>query len=81
VPSTFDAMEADDLDVTPQFQTFLDIFANPDSTYKDTTVLGATDQELVGAFAEKWQAGEVGDLQAGLEDLAQQIDDEAAQAE
>jgi multiple sugar transport system substrate-binding protein len=80
VPSTFDAMEADDLDVSPQFQTFLDIFANPDSTYKDATVLGATDQELVEAFADKWQVGDVDDLQAGLEDLAQQIDDETAQA-
>lgn len=81
VPSTLPALESEDLDVTPQFQTFLDIFANPDSHYKETTVLGATDQELVGEFAERWQAGEVDDLQAGLEELAQQIDDEMAQAE
>jgi multiple sugar transport system substrate-binding protein len=80
VPSTLDALESPDLDVPPQFQTFLDIFANPDSHYKDTSVVGATDQELLAAFAERWQAGEVNDLQAGLEDVAQQIDDEVSQA-
>lgn len=80
VPSTHDALESPDLDQPPQFQTFLDIFANPDSHYKDTSLVGATDQELVAAFAEKWQAGEVDDLQAALEDVAQQIDDEVAQA-
>jgi len=80
VPSTLDAIESPDLDVPDQFHTFLDIFANPDSRYKDTSVVGATDQELVAEFAERWQAGEVKDLQAGLEKLAQQIDDEVAQA-
>ncbi len=80
VPSTHEALESPDLDQPPQFQTFLEIFANPDSHYKDTSVVGATDQELVTAFAERWQAGEVDDLQAGLEDVAQQIDDEVAQA-
>jgi multiple sugar transport system substrate-binding protein len=80
VPSTHEALESPDLDQPPQFQTFLDIFANPDSHYKDTSVVGATDQELVAAFAERWQAGEVDDLQAGLEDVAQQIDDEVSQA-
>jgi multiple sugar transport system substrate-binding protein len=80
VPSTHEALESPDLDQPPQFQTFLDIFANPDSHYKETSVVGATDQELVTAFAERWQAGEVDDLQAGLEDVAQQIDDEVSQA-
>jgi multiple sugar transport system substrate-binding protein len=80
VPSTLDAIESPDLDQPTQFQTFLDIFGNPDSHYKETSVLGATDQELVGDFAQAWQAGEVDDLQAGLEELAQQIDDEVEQA-
>jgi multiple sugar transport system substrate-binding protein len=80
VPSTHEALESPDLDQPPQFQTFLDIFANPDSHYKDTSVVGASDQELLGAFAERWQAGEIDDLQAGLEDVARQIDDEVAQA-
>lgn len=80
VPSTFDALESPDLDNPPQFQTFLDIFANEASHYKDTSVLGATDQELVAEFAERWQAGEVDDLQAALEEVAQNIDDEVEQA-
>ena len=36
VPTTLEALSSPDLDVTPQFQTFLDIFANPDSHYKET---------------------------------------------
>ncbi|HEY3139782.1 MAG TPA: hypothetical protein VGJ86_01555, partial [Acidimicrobiales bacterium] len=64
-----------------QFQTFLDIFANPDSHYKDVTVLGATDQELVDDFGQRWQSGEIDDLQAGLEALAEQIDAELAQVD
>jgi len=30
---------------------------------------------------EKWQAGKVDDLQAGLDDVAKQINDQLAQAE
>jgi multiple sugar transport system substrate-binding protein len=80
VPSTLDAIKSKDLKLPPQFQTFLDIFANPDSHYKEPSVVGATDQELLQAFAEKWQAGKVKDLDAGLKGVAQQIDDEIAQA-
>ena len=29
VPTTFPALESPDLDITPQFQTFLDVFARP----------------------------------------------------
>ncbi len=80
VPTTFAALESPELDLPKQFDTFLDIFANPDSHYKQTSVLGATDQDLVANFGEDWQAGDVSDLGSGLEDLSQQIDDQLAQA-
>jgi hypothetical protein len=35
---------------------------------------------MVSDFAEDWQAGDVPDLQAGLQQLAQQIDDQIASA-
>ena len=35
VPTTLASLSSPDLDVTPQFQTFLDIFANPESHYKE----------------------------------------------
>ena len=68
VPTTFEALESPDLDVTPQFQTFLDIFQNPDSHYKEPSAIGAADQNILAAFADEWQAGKATDLQAGLAD-------------
>jgi multiple sugar transport system substrate-binding protein len=80
VPTTFEALESPDLDVTPQFQTFLDIFANPNSHYKEPSAIGAADQNIVQAFAADWQAGDHSDLSGGLQDAAQQINDQLAQA-
>ena len=76
VPTTLPALESPDLDLPEQFQTFLDIFGNPGSHYKDMSIIGSTDQNLLSDFAERWQAGDVADLQAGLQAIAQQIDDE-----
>ena len=47
VPTTFPALESPDLDITPQFQTFLDVFADQGSHYKQTSEIGTTDQDLV----------------------------------
>jgi multiple sugar transport system substrate-binding protein len=76
VPTTLPSLESPDLDLPEQFQTFLDIFGNPGSHYKDMSIIGSTDQNLLGDFAERWQAGDVADLQAGLQAIAQQINDE-----
>jgi len=81
VPTTYPALESPALDITPQFQTFLDIFGNQGSHYKQTSEIGTTDQDLVEAFGADWQAGDVTDLQAGLQDLNQQVDDELEQAQ
>ena len=35
----------------------------------------------MATFMEKWQAGKVPDLQAGLDEVAQQIDDQLAQTQ
>jgi multiple sugar transport system substrate-binding protein len=44
------------------------------------SILGSADQDLLSSFAAKWQSGRITDLQAGLADVAQQIDDQLAQA-
>jgi len=75
VPTTTESLTAPKLDVTPQFQTFLDVFQNPGSHYKQMTVLGSADQDLVSDFAERWQSGRITDLQSGLEELNQQLND------
>jgi multiple sugar transport system substrate-binding protein len=80
VPTTLDSLSSPDLDVTPQFQTFLDIFKNPNSHYKEPSVIGASDQTIVGALADDWQIGKQTDLEAGLQSAAKQINDQLAQA-
>jgi multiple sugar transport system substrate-binding protein len=79
VPTTLDALQSPDLDVTPQFQTFLDVFENPLSHYKESSAIGSADQDILGSFAERWQAGDE-DLDSGLQQAAQQIDDQLTQA-
>jgi len=80
VPTTLDSLQSPDLDVTPQFQTFLDIFKDTNSHYKEPSAIGASDQNIVQAFAARWQVGKQTDLDAGLSDSAKQIDDQLAQA-
>jgi multiple sugar transport system substrate-binding protein len=80
VPTTLASLDSPALDVTPQFQTFLDIFKNPGSSYKEPSAIGAADQNTVAAFAARWQAGKQTDLAGGLADAAKQIDDQLAQA-
>lgn len=74
VPTTYAALESPDLSVTPQFQTFLDIFKNPDSHYKPTTPIGDGDQSAMAQQLEDWQVGKLTDVQAGLQEAAQLVD-------
>jgi multiple sugar transport system substrate-binding protein len=80
VPTTFAALESKKLDVTPQFETFLKIFENPLSHYKETSAIGVADQDLVGQFAQQWQVGKVDDLEAGLQEVAEEINAQLEQA-
>jgi multiple sugar transport system substrate-binding protein len=80
VPTTFAALEAPELDVTPQFKTFLEIFEDPGSHYKETSAIGVADQNILSDFGQKWQIGKASDLQAGLEQAAQQIDAQLQQS-
>lgn len=69
VPTTIDSLASPDLDFVPQFQVFLDAFANPGSEYRPTTPIGdALGTEGLDQFADKWQTGTETDLQAGLQE-------------
>ena len=81
VPTTYAALESPDLDVTPQFKTFLDIFQNPNSHYKPTTAIGDGDQTAIATVMEDWQVGKLTDLQAGLQQAAEQVDNLLAEAQ
>jgi multiple sugar transport system substrate-binding protein len=77
VPTTYAALKDPTLTSDPLFKPFLDIFANKYSTFQPPlTPIGtyASDQE--GDFLSKWESGKVTDLQAGLDGLAKQIDDQ-----
>ena len=78
VPTTLDALKDPQLANDPHFDTFMKIFANPQSAYKQQTPIGDTDQTLFKDFINKWQAGKVSDLAAGLQQVAKQIDDQNA---
>ena len=45
------------------------------------TAAGSANQEAFNSFTNKWQAGRVSDLQAGLEGVDKQIDSQLANAE
>jgi multiple sugar transport system substrate-binding protein len=79
LPTTIAALESSDLQAGPQFHTFLDIYANPASTYKGTTLVGSEDVNIFQAFLDQWQSGEITDVQGGLEQTASQIDAVVAQ--
>jgi multiple sugar transport system substrate-binding protein len=77
VPTTFEALESPDLDLPPQFQTFLDMFAHPLSHYKETSAIGSADQDAIAAVMSDWQAGKIApaDLQSELDKAAQEVND------
>jgi multiple sugar transport system substrate-binding protein len=73
VPSTIAALENTQLASDPKFKIFIDLVKNPKSTYKPLVPIGDVDEQMFGTFGEKWQAGKVPDLQAGLQQLDSQI--------
>jgi multiple sugar transport system substrate-binding protein len=81
VPTTYEALESPDLDVTPQFQTFLDIFKNPNSHYKPTTPIGDGDQTAIAQQFAAWQAGKLTDVEAGLQQAADAVNNLLAEAQ
>jgi multiple sugar transport system substrate-binding protein len=73
VPSTVTSLKDPQLQADPKFKTFLDVFANPKSTFKPITPIGQTDTDLLDVFGEKYQAGKIKDLQGGLKGIDGQI--------
>jgi multiple sugar transport system substrate-binding protein len=76
VPTTFEALKDPQLNSDEHFKTFLGIFGNQNSSFKPLVPIGSTDADLWSSFVDKWEAGSVPDLQQGLQDLANQIDNQ-----
>jgi multiple sugar transport system substrate-binding protein len=74
VPTTQAALTSPDLEVDDQFKTFLDIFQNPGTETSPSTANGAVYQTQFDDFVQKWQRGQVDDLEAGLAQVDEEID-------
>jgi multiple sugar transport system substrate-binding protein len=81
VPTTASSAKSPDLKPDPKFDTFVKIFADPNTTTTPVTAAGSAYQELFNGFVNKWQAGRIDDLQGGLADVDKQIDAQLANAE
>ncbi|HEX4248150.1 MAG TPA: extracellular solute-binding protein, partial [Pseudonocardia sp.] len=79
VPSTVASLTDPRLQVDPQFKTFLDMYGSGKLVPNPPTPIGDAHLKAVNDFAEKWQAGAVPDLAAGLKQVDAQVNDELAQ--
>ncbi|MFE6838978.1 extracellular solute-binding protein [Streptomyces sp. NPDC057705] len=80
VPSTVAALESPNLQVTPEFKTFLDIARHPKSGTTPAQADGGTYQLTFEDFAYGVEKGDVTDIPAGLAKTDQQIDTDIAKA-
>lgn len=74
-PTTADALASPDLEVSPQFQTFLDLMANPNSSTTPASPVGAGYQQAFEGYWQKFQQGDGGDLAEGLAQVDKEIND------
>ncbi|MBP2703715.1 extracellular solute-binding protein [Microbispora sp. RL4-1S] len=75
VPSTLPALRSPDLDKDPNFQTFLDIFANPNSSTLPANVNSVFNQQTMQEAQIQWESGRATDLDALLADVDKKIND------
>jgi multiple sugar transport system substrate-binding protein len=73
VPTTTDALASSDLQVEPEFKSFIDIFKNPASSTTPPSSVGPGYQQKFQDFLTEYQAGKVKDLPAGLKGVDDQI--------
>src|SRR4051794_33953914 len=80
VPTTQSSLKSKEIVPDQHFSTFLKIFAHPKSGTSPILASGQAYTNSVQRFFQQWQAGKVKDLQAGLKNLAKQLDAQVAQA-
>jgi multiple sugar transport system substrate-binding protein len=82
VPTTKASGASPKLHLGPQFKTFVDVWNNPKSSYYPPLLPGGAGYaQLADDFDAKWQAGNVSDLQSGLQQLDTNIDNQIQQGE
>ena len=74
VPTTYESLKDPKLANDPLFKPFMEIFQNENSYLLPLTPAASAPADLLADFQGKWEAGRVSDLQSGLEDLANAVD-------
>jgi multiple sugar transport system substrate-binding protein len=74
VPTVKTAITSKLIKPDKNFQTFLKIYGNPNTTTTPITAAGSAYQELFQNWIAKWQAGKEKDLAGGLKSVDKQID-------
>ena len=80
LPTTHAALTSPKLTSQPQFAVFLKIFSHPRSLFPPLTPAGQEYTNIMGDFVQKWQAGQVPNLQQGLKQTATQMNASLQQA-
>ena len=80
VPSTLAALESPDLSQDPAIQTFIGIAPNPGSNTTPASPNGGAYQLTLQDLGYAYESGKETDLQAGLDEAAEQIDTDIAQS-
>ena len=80
VPTLTSALGDPTLTKNPEFNTFLKIFANPNTATDPITAIGSANQTMEGNWQQKWEAGSIPEAQlsASLKNLASQINAQEA---
>jgi multiple sugar transport system substrate-binding protein len=80
IPSTNAALESPDLETTDTAAVFIEIAQHPDSNTTPASVNGGAYQLTLQDVGYAFESGQDSDLQAALEEAAQQIDTDIEQA-
>jgi len=78
VPTITSALQSPNLEVPDQYQVFLDVFSNPNTVTTPASSIGAEYQDILAQFSSDWASGKQTDLQAGLQNVDQQINAKVA---
>jgi multiple sugar transport system substrate-binding protein len=81
IPSTLEALKSPDLAQDEATQTFIAIAQNPDSNTTPASPNGGAYQLTLQDVGYEYESGKLTDLQAGLQDAANQIDTDVNQAQ
>jgi multiple sugar transport system substrate-binding protein len=81
VPSTIAALKSPKVSQDPNFQEFIKIASNPDSTTTPASPNGGDYQLVLQQLGYDYESGKQSDLQSGLDNAAKQIDTNIAQVQ